>query len=223
MSDTQEKAFDPTESTRTLTSDLYTEQKMTLREHQDTDKHYIGDSLPVPSNSQVVGTGTSSSAGSSPFPARADHSHDTRMLYGLYGNSAALTIAPGQSFINNLTFTGWGKNMLASGQIIAFPTPGVYHIHLNVFINRVGGGLYQNDSNIVFFYTNGSYARTVDRRSNFDLGGSLIVVATDVLHSSGAPSANDNVQFAIQQADVVNWTVSVQLLQITRLCGITSA
>lgn len=56
----------------------FEEEPLTTKEHMDPDKHWIGESLPAPSPGDIASViGTSASAtGSSPFPARADHTHD---------------------------------------------------------------------------------------------------------------------------------------------------
>jgi hypothetical protein len=49
---------------------------LTIRDHQDPDKHWIGETLPAPTQGDIPGTvGTVSGPGDSPFPARADHLH----------------------------------------------------------------------------------------------------------------------------------------------------
>lgn len=223
MSDTTQTpvpAFDPTESTRTLTSDLYTEEKMTLREHQDIDKHYIGDSLPVPSDVQVSSSGINKSAGKLPFPARVDHTHDQKTCYGIY--TASNTIAPGQTFINTWSHTGWGKNILLSGQMIGFPYPGIWRYEANFYITRDGGGNFTNEMNVIAYYHNGTYSRIILRQSNFDLPTLIVVTVSDVVAFATAPDANSNVQLAIQHNDPANWTASIQTMVVYRIGSIDS-
>lgn len=215
------KAFDPTESTRTLTSDLYTEAKMTLREHQDTDKHYIGDSLPVPSLSHTRPITGANAVGASPFPARADHTHELRSSYGIFSSSNK-TVAPGSIFMNTLTWAGWGSNMLASNQILAFPEPGMYFIETSWYITRVTAGNFTNEMNIIYYYSNGTFGRTVLRQSNFDLPTNMVVTVFDIVGSTNAPAATENVQFNIQHNDSSNWTVGIQNIVVVKMCGVYS-
>lgn len=216
MSEAPTKSFDPTESVRTLSSDLYTERNMTLREHQDTDLHYIGDSLPVPSTSQAQPSGLASASGSSPFPARADHTHEDRIAYG-YFSSTGLHTPPGQTFINNFTFTSWGRDSRASGQIILFPFPGLWFIQANLFFERnPAPSVFQQEMNILFFYNNGSFSRTVLRQSNFDLPSPMAVTVTDWYATTLVNSAY-NMQVAVQHNDVTSWWMSCQGLVISRL------
>jgi len=53
------------------------EAYLTIREHMDHDKHWVGESLPAPTLADVAATiGSVTAAGSSKFPARADHTHE---------------------------------------------------------------------------------------------------------------------------------------------------
>lgn len=222
MSDAPSKKFDPTESVRTLTSAPFKESYMTLREHQDTDKHYIGDSLPIASDSMMAPAGVGSTAGTLAFPARADHRHEERLVFGWF-NSNYQTVAPGAVFINNLQFTGWGRNMLATSQVVAFPFPGIYFLHLNLSISRDAGGTFTNEVNFRFYYQNGSSSKYILRQSNFDLPNPMYVNMTDLtVIGNSAPSANDNVQIAVEQNDGSNWSVAVQDFFVFRISGITS-
>lgn len=213
---------DPTESVRTLTSAPFKETYMTLREHQDTDKHYIGDSLPIPSLVQMQGVGVTTDVGKLPFPARVDHVHQGNNLWG-YFTGTGMTVSPGSVFINNLVHSGWGRNMLASGQVVAIPVPGLYFIHIEFYIYRDGGGNFTNENNFVLYFTNGSQAKVILRQSNFDLPSSMVVTLSDFAIFPNAPSVNDNVQLNIQHNDVVTWTVYTQHLIVTRVASLTSA
>jgi hypothetical protein len=51
-------------------------EALTIRDHLDPDKHWIGESLGIPTQSEIAATvGTISTPGESPFVARADHLH----------------------------------------------------------------------------------------------------------------------------------------------------
>lgn len=222
MSDAPSKSLDPTESVRTLTSKAFRETYMSLREHQDTDKHYIGDALPVPSSSMVQAIGASSSAGVQPFPARADHSHDAQLAWGFF-SSGYQTVPPGSVFINNLTHTGWGKQMLASGQVLAFPYRGTYLIQIGMTISRDSGGIFQNEMNVLLYYANGSSSKTILRQSNFDLPGNMYLNLTDIAIANTAPSTNDNVQICVQHNDSSNWSVAIHQLFVFRVSSVFSS
>jgi hypothetical protein len=52
------------------------DETLTIRDHMDPDKHWIGETLPSPTQGDVAATvGATSGPGDSPFPARADHMH----------------------------------------------------------------------------------------------------------------------------------------------------
>lgn len=54
----------------------YEEQNLTHREHNDPDKHWVGESLPAPSLADVAASvGNLTAAGTSKFPSRANHTH----------------------------------------------------------------------------------------------------------------------------------------------------
>jgi hypothetical protein len=221
MSDAPAKQLDPTESIRTITSTVFKEQYMTLREHQDTDKHYIGESLPVPADSMVRSSGGTLTAGSLPFPARADHVHDSAMVWG-YVNSGTMTVAPGSVYINNLQYAGWGRNMLASAQVVAFPRPGLYFVQAILIVNRQGGGNFANEVNVIFTYNNGTSNKVVYRGSTFDIPANFVLNITDYVVAQNAPSVNDNLQVAVQQNDTVSWDVAVQQLIVSRVGSLNS-
>jgi len=80
----------------------FEEEFLTIREHTDPDKHWMGESLPVPTTADIAAvTGSVSSAGNSKFPARADHGHAigpntitaANIVAGAIGNSELATDA----------------------------------------------------------------------------------------------------------------------------------
>lgn len=58
-----------------MTSDKF-DKPLTDKDHQDTDKHLIGETLPSPSQIRSILINDTGSAGLSPIPAREDHLHD---------------------------------------------------------------------------------------------------------------------------------------------------
>jgi hypothetical protein len=221
MSDIPQRDLDPTESIRTIQSKQFKETYMTLREHQDTDKHYIGDALPVPSDEMANPSGINSDSGESAFPARADHSHGTSLLYSVYVSSGEQTIPPGSAFINNLNIA-YGKDMRISGQLIKFPEPGLYLINCAVGVRRAIIDNFVNEMNVSVFYRNGSAQHALIRQSNFDIPQYLDFNFTDTWYTSVAPTAAENMQIQIQHNDSEAWYVGVQYLAVFRLCGIES-
>src|SRR5687768_11797693 len=58
-------------------------------DHEDPALHYIGEGLPIPGESEATWAGRETSVGTSPIVARADHSHDTFLEYGAYGETTS--------------------------------------------------------------------------------------------------------------------------------------
>jgi microcystin-dependent protein len=78
----------------------FKEENLTLRDHYDPDKHWIGESLPVPTQSEIAATvGSTASPGDSPFPARADHTHKLDVGYAPQSGDIKASIAT--------SLTGW--------------------------------------------------------------------------------------------------------------------
>jgi hypothetical protein len=58
------------------TTAQFDEENLTVYQHMDADKHWIGETLPVPTQSEIAATiGVEAGPGDSPFVARADHTH----------------------------------------------------------------------------------------------------------------------------------------------------
>lgn len=57
-------------------SGSFQQENLTIQEHEDPDKHWIGGALAVPTQSEIAATvGNVASPGESPFVSRADHKH----------------------------------------------------------------------------------------------------------------------------------------------------
>lgn len=211
--------FDPTESTRIIREPSFTERNVTLREHQDTDKHYIGDALPVPSPESVAPTTLWTAVGESPFPARADHSHAFRGMYSTISSTGMKIFPPGRFYWNNLQWTGYGRNMMATSQIINIPMDGLWRISCNFLCARTGGGNLKNEMNIIFAYNNGATEKNVFRTSNFDLPNNVVVAPFDEIILAGATK---NVQIAIEHNDEVTWECYNQGINVIYVCPLES-
>lgn len=105
---------------------------LTDREHLDPDKHWIGEALPSPSSGELAASGNANSTGDSPYPARADHTHDNYRVFGHYYHNP-MSISHGVARY----FDGWihyaGRNILqpASQQLFIFPQEGIWTIQGN--------------------------------------------------------------------------------------------
>jgi len=92
-------------------ADLFREEPLTYTTHMDHSKHYIGESLPVASLSELATTiGTVTSTGVSPIPARADHTHkiDSSMAYASGDIKFGIWTDPGTGWLllNGATIVG---------------------------------------------------------------------------------------------------------------------
>lgn len=214
--------FDPTESTRTLTADLFSEQAMTLREHQDTDRHFIGDSLPIPSDVQMsaVGNGTAW-AGKLPFPARVDHRHNHRTVWSIM-TAPYQAMSPGRTFFTQLAH-GSGKPMLTTSQVVSFPEPGLYGWWVKFQCDRIGGGGFTGDVALWIYTGNGSTVAVGFKRSVYDMSNSFVEQSVSFVLTGGAPSIYDNLQLAVEFNDVANWNIKVDHLWVIRLGDAISA
>lgn len=218
---TSSEQFTQTASTGGTVKD----ENLTIRGHIDPDKHWIGETLPAASDADTTFGGTTTSAGTSPFPARANHSHANRSVFGIYHRSPPQTINPGNTYLNGFTHLN-GRNLLAPGstQLFQFPMGGVYHIHMNWYASRNGGGFFTGEMNIGASYFNGGYHRYMYRASNFDIPGDIFGFVADHAHFASVTPASDwNIQFRVDHNDVASWSFTVNFLEITRTGDYVSA
>jgi hypothetical protein len=98
-------------------------EALTIRDHLDPDKHWIGESLGIPTQSEIAATvGTVSTPGESPFVARADHQHKLDggifPTYDFYSSPGTDDATTGTAFAvwitmpSVLTIPSWAKNAL---------------------------------------------------------------------------------------------------------------
>jgi hypothetical protein len=190
-------------------------------EHEDPGLHYIGETLPKPGDSEATWAGRETAVGSSPIPARADHTHDTYLRFTI-STGAAVTCPPGQTLITHSLFGG--ENFYdsgTSGSLLVMPQRGVWFINVSLAVNRSGGGTFTGEANIVFFYLNGTFSRIPYRNSLADIPTFYNINASDFIHyNDGSIGVNATVELAYQHSDVVNHEVSVAQLTITRLADL---
>ena len=209
---------EPSRETKTF------EQEPLLKvEHEDPDKHWIGETIPAPSTSEVVGAGNENFAGNSPFPARADHSHDHFNIFGAYSSATTgdKTCPPGLTFLDNLDWQA-GRDLRAVGnQVLIFPSSGVWQTGLLLGVSRSGGGVFTGEAEVRFYYTNGTFFRILWRDGTADFVNVIFAQMTDWVHY-GDPT-NANVQFAYGHNDVVDHLVGVHLVHTKRDSSLVSA
>lgn len=195
----------------------FEQQPLLRNEHEDPDLHLIGQGLPAPSNAEAQNIGRATSVGDSPFPARADHTHDLEPRYGLY--SRDMVCSPGLSFIS-----GWlqteGDNILApaSTQIFLFPTDGIWEIQGILNISGAGGANMTGQFELREYFFNGTYIRVPwsSKTAGATTHSSLCFSWTSKFHTYTFDSAN-NVQFAYLQNDVINHNLHFEYVQMTRI------
>jgi hypothetical protein len=204
---------DSSESTGKTTK-AFEEKPLTFREHEDGTKHYIGESLPVPSLADMLTAGQLTSVGTSIFPARSDHSHDVKSDWAIY-NHANRGIAVGQTFMNNWNYIAGPVDFRVSGQIFQAIKTGVHYFEQNYQISRDVAGTFQNHFNLVSFYYNGTYQRPTYRTQMTGIPSPFYVSVSESVYML----AGQNIQFAFQQNDTSNWSVIAEHLMIARWSG----
>lgn len=123
------------------------EENLTHLDHEDPDKHIIGASLPVASDDEIGPVGDVGAAGSSPNPARADHSHAIKAPFCIAGIPGALVIPNGglTYYVNTWvdSATPGSENWIGAGpQTIDFSRRGIYILGFYIeIVSDVGGGL----------------------------------------------------------------------------------
>lgn len=111
-------------------SEILQEEQLTIREHMDPDKHWIGEALAVPTQTEIAATvGTTSSPGDSPFVARADHIH--KLDKDIFPKTAIASPGATDDATTSSSFTTW-----LSTAAITIPTWASSAV-LTVFISNV--------------------------------------------------------------------------------------
>lgn len=203
------------EPTRTRESKTFEQEPLTVIDHLDPDKHWIGESLPAAGDDQVSTSGFDNFIGTSPFTARADHRHDYRSTFGFYGVTGPKVCPPGQTFLDNFSFAG-GRDMLApaSTQVFVPPFPGNWEWDLSLRVDRVGN--FTGECYIVAFFNNGAFNRVIWADSMNTIPGFRVIDCWEHAFSVAAPDPTVNIQFAIQHNDVANYSASIQYLKMKR-------
>jgi hypothetical protein len=189
------------------------DENLTLRDHLDPDKHWIGETLPAPTIGDVQYAGVTTSAGASPFPSRADHSHDLRTRQS-YLTVTKNIPGPSTTYITSLvTSSGW-EDFLHSGstQLIDFPIEGTYLINNKITITRSVGVFPATLAYIIRFdYLNGASLHEVETGNLPEGRGRYSTTATEIV-SFGSISAATNLQFLYQNFDTVTHTINMNIV-----------
>ena len=208
----------------------FKEERLTIREHMDPDKHWIGETLPAASIQDVQYSGTTTKVGESPFPARSDHSHDARARYSAVATASEVIVpAGGAAYINTLT-SPWGtENWRASGgtsnQLMEYQQEGAYQYYVYYIVNRTSGFFPAATAIRISFAMSNASFELVALESNVPQGRGRLVdqLHCDYLYYGGAGAPDNNVQLKFTNFDTVNWSVGVPMWELWRKHSLTGA
>ena len=189
-------------------------------DHEDPSMHYIGEGLPKPGETEATWAGRETHVGFSPIPARADHSHDTFLEFGAYGETVSGQVCnPGNT--NLLQDHIGGNNYLVTGSLFVLPQEGIWLISSTIECLRSGGGIFQGQANLIHFYLNGTFGREVNRQGTNgpnDLNFNRTITAVDfVFYGTGNIGVNATLELQYQHSDVTTHLVTIKQLTIIRL------
>ena len=193
------------------------EESLTIRDHLDPDKHWIGESLPAPSPEEVSSTGSITTVGTSPFPARADHAHELVLHNTVIGNTANFLCPGGITIINNIATLG-GEDWLPGTSTIDLPFPGVYLMITHYQIIRPTG-VWVAGTNLSFRINmfNATQVRT-QFLSDFPAGrNNFKLVIPDRLGIADPRPSNANFRFEVSHNDTVDNNVRISNCYLIRL------
>lgn len=193
-------------------------QPLTISEHLDGDKHWIGEALPAASVQEMSSVGSSASIGTSPFPARADHGHGVDVLRGIH-NCGNVVVGAGRSYLNAWAHSSRG-NLLApaSTQIFLIPLSGVWQMTAFFTTGRVAGGNYAGQVNIgvrINPIAGGFFDFYLYRNEITGLPGTQYVgVTLDMDFVTG-----DYFQYYVEHNDGSNWNMTAYWQTLTRIAN----
>jgi hypothetical protein len=205
------------------------DRNLTDRTHNDPDRHWIGETLPAPSDAETTFAGALTSAGASVFPARADHSHDHRTKWGGFKSSDTATgksvAAATSNYLDDLTFTWGPDNLLYAGsnQLIDFPQEGVWQIHHRLTITRSTGTFPANTYFVVEYrFNNAAVAHTMEQNLVPEGRVDMRLNIVDIAYYASV-SATSNLQINVTNSDAVSWNFRTFQLDVRRLSSFQGA
>jgi hypothetical protein len=196
------------------TASKFDEETLTVYQHMDADKHWIGESLPPPSIGEVQYAGVKTAVGESPFPARADHSHDLRTRQTFLNATNKSCPGPSSTYIDNFVTSGGWEDFLhsGSGQLIDFPVEGTYIINNRITISRSTGVFPATLAYILQFnYTNATSVHEIET-GNLPEGRSRYTTTATEIVSYGTITGTQNLQFLYQNFDTVAHNVTMRTI-----------
>jgi hypothetical protein len=177
--------------------------------HMDPAKHYIGESITAPSLEEVTFAGILTATGDSPIPARADHSHDFRTLFGGYRSDDFAVGYPiaagGVDFIDDLVHVaGWGTDYLnpaAPNKVLDIPAAGVWEVTHNFAVFRDAGGFAATSQcRYDAFFNNAAVSRTIEL-NNYPQSRSQMHLTLVYKFYYDSVGATSNIQFRWTNGD----------------------
>ncbi len=198
----------------------FEEENLTVRDHLDPDKHWVGEALAPPSVNEATFAGVETAVGDSPFVSRADHSHDTRTRFSVYSHVAFKALALGvTTYVDGWVHTG-GENWFApsSSQLIVFPQEGIYLVTMRYTITRSGGGTFPTTIQrlIKFEYRNGVSVHEVMLGNVPQSRSKESEMINETVHF-GTIASTSNWQLSILNTDAIQWDFRCQFLGFYRL------
>lgn len=188
-------------------------------EHEDPSIHLIGETLPKPGDSEATYAGRLTSVGASPYPARADHSHDSFLDYTHVGypSGGSKSCAAGQTILTHSLASGQNFYAPSSSSLLVLPSEGDWQIVGTISFSTQSGAPVSAQANLVVFYLNGTSSRRLHRRQ----GDGVLTDPTfgfvdNIVYGSSNIGVNATVEFAWQHNDVTNHNVVINVA-ITRL------
>ena len=196
----------------------FKEPTLTEREHIDPDKHWIGEALPAAGTTESKPSGSSTGPGTSPFPARADHTHDTKILQGAYTHGN-VTLVHSQAWYFNAWQHAVGSNFLYGGanQLFVFPSPGLWQISMLLYIVASTTFNVGQWCQWFFSFNNATVEPTVYIGPIGN--GAIGYLYMTAIHHAHYPTVSPATNFQVKIATYAGQNVQVGsgLLQITRL------
>lgn len=210
-------------SDTTGSEQLIKDRNLTDRTHNDPDRHWIGESLPAPSDEETTFAGTLTSAGASVFPARADHSHDFRTRWGGFRSTNTSTgksiAAASSNYLDDLTHVWGPDNLLHSGsnQLIDFTQEGVWQVHHRLVIERSAGTFPANTYFLVEYkFNNATVTHFMEQNLVPEGRSQMWLNITDIAYYASV-AASSNLQINVTNPDAVAWNFRTYQLDVRRL------
>ncbi len=203
---------------------VFEEKNLTERQHLDPDRHLIGDALGVASLEDIADAGFEKQTGESPFPARSDHSHDTRMRKMSYDN-AVNKACPGGNVttdIDNLVALAGEEDWIPASTDIVWPVEGVYLVVYRVIIVRSVGTFPASTAREIILAANNGAANRPNSYNALPVGLDQEALMITERIGTDASAVNFNIRHRYINHDTVSHNLRIYGYA-TRLCSTANA